>query len=153
MIKTETEYRLTLKQIEKNRDTESKQRAALAAAGLSLDNIEIAMEPVLTFHQQMLEEAQWYERVRAGDITPIQSLGHIGQALIGLRIAQGMTQKELAARLGVSEGVISRDERNEYHGISVERAQRILDALEGQATLVVTPTAKLAAPVHEFAMA
>ncbi|MGE3269799.1 MAG: hypothetical protein AB7P40_13695 [Chloroflexota bacterium] len=24
------------------------------------------------------------------------------------------------------------DERNEYHGISVERAQRILDALDGE---------------------
>ena len=41
-----------------------------------------------------------------------------------------MSQRELAERLGVSESVISRDERNEYHGISVARAQNILESLE-----------------------
>src|SRR4029079_10758009 len=41
----------------------------------------------------------------------------------------GLTQRELAERLGISESLVPRDERNEYHGITVERAQRILDAL------------------------
>jgi len=35
----------------------------------------------------------------------------------------------LAERLGVSAAQVSRDERNEYHGITVERAQLILDRL------------------------
>jgi hypothetical protein len=29
----------------------------------------------------------------------------------------------------VSEAQVSRDERNEYHGVTVDRAQRILEAL------------------------
>lgn len=57
-------------------------------------------------------------------------VSHIGRLLIGMRIARGMTQRQLADRLGVSESVVSRDERNEYHGITLERAQRVLDALE-----------------------
>jgi hypothetical protein len=32
--------------------------------------------------------------------------------------------------IGVHETQISRDERNEYHGITVERMKKILDALE-----------------------
>ena len=48
---------------------------------------------------------------------------------MALRIALGLTQRELAERLGVHESQVSRDERNEYHGITVERASRILDAL------------------------
>ena len=40
-----------------------------------------------------------------------------------------MTQRELARRLGVDEAMVSRDERNEYHGITVDRAKRMLDAL------------------------
>ena len=40
-----------------------------------------------------------------------------------------MSQRELAERLGVSEAQISRDERNKYHGITVDRAQRVLDAM------------------------
>ena len=53
----------------------------------------------------------------------------IGRLLIAVRIAQGMTQRELAERLAVHESQVSRDERNEYHGITVERASRILEAL------------------------
>ena len=34
-----------------------------------------------------------------------------------------------AAKLGVHESQVSRDERNEYHGITVERAIKILDTL------------------------
>jgi ABC-type Zn uptake system ZnuABC Zn-binding protein ZnuA len=41
----------------------------------------------------------------------------------------GISQKELADRLAVNISQVSRDESNEYHGISLDRAQRILDAL------------------------
>src|SRR5262245_34676360 len=61
--------------------------------------------------------------------TAYLSLIAIGRLLIALRIANGLTQRELARRLGVDESQVSRDERNEYYGITVERAQRILDAL------------------------
>jgi transcriptional regulator with XRE-family HTH domain len=40
-----------------------------------------------------------------------------------------MTQRQLAELLGVSETMVSRDERNEYHGITVQRATRVLEAL------------------------
>jgi ribosome-binding protein aMBF1 (putative translation factor) len=40
-----------------------------------------------------------------------------------------MSQRELAAKLEVHESQVSRDERNEYHGITVERAIKILDTL------------------------
>ena len=39
------------------------------------------------------------------------------------------SQRESAKKLGVSEAQVSRDERNEYHGITVDRAQRVLDAM------------------------
>jgi transcriptional regulator with XRE-family HTH domain len=49
--------------------------------------------------------------------------------LIGVRIALGLSQRELAEKLGVHESQVSRDERNEYYGIAVERVSRILEAL------------------------
>jgi hypothetical protein len=42
----------------------------------------------------------------------------------------------------VSESLVSRDERNEYHGITVERAQRILDALNETVTAQVEEPAR-----------
>jgi transcriptional regulator with XRE-family HTH domain len=56
-------------------------------------------------------------------------LEDLGAALVAFRLASGMTQKELARRLDVSASQVCRDERNEYQGVSVEKAKRILDAL------------------------
>lgn len=64
-----------------------------------------------------------------GDLRPLCRLTQIGRWLIGARIALRLTQQELAERLEVSATQVSRDERNDYHGITVERAQRILEAL------------------------
>jgi ribosome-binding protein aMBF1 (putative translation factor) len=41
-----------------------------------------------------------------------------------------MSQRELAKRLNVHESQVSRHERNEYFGITLERAVKILDALD-----------------------
>ena len=41
----------------------------------------------------------------------------------------GLTQKELPARLGVKEQQIQRYESTRYAGVSLERAQAILNAL------------------------
>ncbi len=59
----------------------------------------------------------------------IRNLRGIGHLLIALRIARGISQRQLAERLGVHESQVSRDERNEYHGITLDRAARVLDAL------------------------
>jgi transcriptional regulator with XRE-family HTH domain len=57
------------------------------------------------------------------------NLHGLGQTMIRLRIARGMTQRKLAQLLGVNETMVSRDERNEYHRITLDRAVRILDTL------------------------
>jgi transcriptional regulator with XRE-family HTH domain len=49
--------------------------------------------------------------------------------LIGLRNARGMTQRERARRMDAGKTAVSRDEHNEYHGITVERARKGLEAL------------------------
>ncbi|MGO8674013.1 MAG: helix-turn-helix transcriptional regulator [Capsulimonadaceae bacterium] len=138
MIRSDAEYRATLKNIEANGEIVRKQRDALAENGLTEDQIERALQPVLSFYAQLAEEATWYEQVRRREIRPIHNLAHMGRMLIALRIANGMTQKELADRLGTSEAQVSRDERNEYHNITVERSQKILDALNEVVTLAVT---------------
>jgi transcriptional regulator with XRE-family HTH domain len=45
------------------------------------------------------------------------------------RALQDIPQREFARRLGMHETQVSRDERNEYFGIALERAAKILDAL------------------------
>lgn len=64
--------------------------------------------------------------------TPIQ-IGSIEDLAIGLikaRIAMGMTQKELAAKIGVQEQQIQRYEDNKYASASLARLTEIARALE-----------------------
>lgn len=129
MIRNETEYQEAIRRFNKDREVVAAHRVALEEAGLTPEQVEVAMEPVLSFQQQLTEEITWYENVKRGNIPPTRSLTELGRLLIAFRIASNLTQKELATRLGVSEAQVSRDERNEYHGVTKERAQRILDAL------------------------
>ena len=72
-----------------------------------------------------------YERLKRGEFEELDNLRGLGQLLITSRIAQGISQRDLAKRLGVHESQVSRDERNEYFGITLERAVKVLDALNG----------------------
>ena len=129
MIRTESEYQRTLKQLEEGRGHLEAQRQQLVEAGLDDEALEQAMHPLLTFQAQLVEEVEAFEKLKRGNLGTIESLESLGRWLVGARIAKGWTQKELAERLGVSEAQVSRDERNEYHRVSTEKAQRILDVL------------------------
>jgi len=130
MIRSEAEYREARERLDKDRLFIQAQREALEAEGFNPEEVARGMEPTLSFHEQLREEVVFYERVKRFDFDAIIGLEQIGRMLIAFRVALGISQRELARRLGISEAVVSRDEHNEYHGISVERLQRVLDALK-----------------------
>ena len=129
MIRTESEYQRTLKQLQEGKRQLETQREQLVRAGLAGDALERALHPLFSFRAQLEEEVLAYENMRRGDLGTLESLESVGRWLIGARIARGWSQKELARQLGVSEAQVSRDERNEYHGVTVERAQRVLEIM------------------------
>lgn len=64
--------------------------------------------------------------------TPLEQLG---QALIRLRLARGISQRELAERLGVTSQQVQQDEEREYASLTVGRLMKILEALQVKADL------------------
>ncbi len=135
MLRTENEYMEALKRLTKDKEVVAQQKANLKELGLNAEQIERAIQPAVCFHDQLKEEVEAYEKLRRGDFDPLNNLTQIGLLLIGTRIAQDITQTELATRLGVAPAGVSRDERNEYHGVTVEKAQRILEALGVEITI------------------
>jgi ribosome-binding protein aMBF1 (putative translation factor) len=87
-----------------------------------------AMESQLEDLRQQLAE---YEALRAGrvQVLELDSLGRLPEALIRARIAAGLTQKELARRLGLREQQVQRYEATRYAGASLARLQAVADAL------------------------
>ena len=129
MIRSEKEYREAVERLRQDEEVLALQKEKLEGLGLSEEEVRRALEPMISFSAQLDEEVEWYERVRRRDFGIIRDLSAVGTLLIALRIANGLSQRELAEKLGVSEAQVSRDERNEYHGITVDRAQRVLDAM------------------------
>lgn len=129
MIRNESEYRKAVQRVKKERSRLSEQEKRLRKEGLSGTEVSNLLNPFRSFHLQLQEEVESYERLRRGELGELQNLQGLGQTLVAARIALGLTQRELARRLGVHESQVSRDERNDYHGITVERATKILEAL------------------------
>lgn len=128
MIRTDKEYRRALERLDDEDDRLKEQRARLKEMGLSGNELKRALDPVRSFRAELAEEVAFYERLQRGELGELRNLHGLGRTLVGLRIALGLTQRELAERLDVHVSQVSRDERNEYHGITVDRASRILDA-------------------------
>ena len=129
MIRNEREYKEALSRLERDRKIIEAQRLALVERGLSEKEVERVLGPMLSLDAQLEEEVEYYEKVRRREFAVFHDVRDVGRTLIALRIANGLSQRELAERLGVSEAQVSRDERNEYHGITVERAQKVLEAM------------------------
>ena len=144
MIRNESEYQNSCKRMEQTEQVLRDQEMKLAAEGLRPAQIKRALDPSRVFHDQVKDEVDSYERLKQGRFDELRNLHGIGQMLIGIRIAMGLSQRELAEKLGVHESQVSRDERNEYYGITVERAARILDALGVEITTRVEKVGLLA---------
>ena len=129
MIRNENEYQEAVRRLGDERARLVEHEARLLKAGLAADEVKRALEPLQSFGLQLSEEIASYERLKRGDLGEMENLHGLGRTLVAARIALGLSQRELAERLGVHESQVSRDERNEYHGITVDRVSRILDAM------------------------
>jgi DNA-binding XRE family transcriptional regulator len=139
MIRNENEYQEAVRRLREEQERLVEHRKRLEEMNLSAEEVKRVIDPLRSFHEQLREEVESYERLKRGELGELQNLHGLGTTLVALRIALGLTQRELAERLGVHESQISRDERNEYHAITVDRASRILDALGVELRSVFEP--------------
>jgi transcriptional regulator with XRE-family HTH domain len=133
MIKNERQYRITKAQADKFRD-------ALALFSSETKDTQAGVHPVMIEAQrgamssqleELDEQLAEYDALRHGNRSVLQfnSLEELPRALIKARIASGMSQKELADRLGLKEQQIQRYEATDYAGASLDRIRDVVHAL------------------------
>jgi HTH-type transcriptional regulator/antitoxin HigA len=81
--------------------------------------------------RQLEDEVREYDQLKCGELTlpHVKRLDEIAPFIAKIRIAKGVSQTELARRLGVSKQVISRYEESDYQTVAISRLQEILDAI------------------------
>jgi hypothetical protein len=100
--------------------------------------------------EDLRKEKAEYEALRSGrrNELPLEALSDLPQSLILARVARGMTQKDLAGRLGMKEQQIQRYEATCYARASMTRvlevAAQLQMAVRGTVTLGKSPPAQSA---------
>jgi DNA-binding XRE family transcriptional regulator len=147
VIKTKTEYDNLKVQLATEEGRIAEQRLALRAAGLDKKQLQLAMMPLISFSAQLRAEIEFYERILGGDFSGLSSLRSVGRLLIAVRLAAGISQAELARRLGTSSSQVSRDERDEYYGATLEKVGRVFDVLGFEGDVHVIPKGDADVPI------
>lgn len=129
MIRNESEYQKATERLDIEKRILKARLKQLGEMNLSTAEIKRAMDPCRSFHEQLREEILSYEKMRRGEFDEVRNFDGMGRLLVALRIASRLSQRELAERLDIHESAISRYERNEYFGITIERASKIVEAI------------------------
>jgi transcriptional regulator with XRE-family HTH domain len=130
MIKNERQYRITKAQAEEF----DKSLRALSEAPAPAIHPRIAQaqrDSVRSQLDELREELAAYEALQKGStrVLEVTSFEELPAALIQARIAAGLTQRELADRLGMKEQQLQRYEATDYAGANLERIQQVVAAL------------------------
>jgi HTH-type transcriptional regulator/antitoxin HigA len=81
--------------------------------------------------RQLEDELCEYDELKSGvlNLPQVERLSQIAPFIARIRIAKGVSQAELARRLGVSKQVISRYEEGDYQTVAIARLEEILDVI------------------------
>ena len=132
MIKNERQYRITRAQAERFsqalREFEGQRPEQAGVHPLLLKAREDALRSQLGDLEGELRE---YEALRAGhfEFGQLKTITELPSILIKARIARGLSQRDLAERLGLKEQQVQRYEASEYESASFARIRNVADVL------------------------
>jgi HTH-type transcriptional regulator/antitoxin HigA len=133
MITNDRQYKITKTQIENFQEAlDSFTIDAFGTENIHPKILEAQKNSIIFKLRELLEEAKEYEDLKEGEIimTEIRDLKELPIALIKARIANGLTQADLAERLGVKEQQIQRYEAERYETASLKTLFRVAEALK-----------------------
>ena len=137
MIKNERQYKFTKAQVERFERTLAELRSRRPEdTGLHPLVAKAQEDAVSGQIVDLKEELQMYESMKAGafSLEQLEVVSELSNMLIGARIAQGISQKELAERIGLKEQQIQRYEATDYASASLSRIREVVSGLSGKTT-------------------
>lgn len=145
MIKNERQYRITKAKADEFAAAlaELEQPASETPASEDVHPLlRKAQEDALrSQHEELREELSAYEALPERSALELSSFEDLPLALVQVRIAKGLTQRELAERIGLKEQQIQRYEATEYASASWKRIREVIAALgaRGEGRLRLPP--------------
>jgi len=130
MIKNERQYKITRAKADEVRVAISELSTTPRPDGLSAEMRQLQLEALNGTLGDFEIELADYNALHDATLIEATGIGEFPLALIRSRIARGLTQRELADRLGLAEQAIQRYEAGDYAGASFARLVEIAEALD-----------------------
>ncbi len=132
MIKNDRQYKITKTQAAKFFQTLRNISKRPSVQDMHPTLAKAQREAIKSQYEELQQELKAYEELKSGRRKTIRvnSFEHLPVALIQARIARGLTQKELAQKLGLKEQQIQRYEASSYAKASLARIKQIIDVLD-----------------------
>lgn len=137
MIYSDKQYAISEGELSKLRDALAATRSLNSDAATERGWLRDTQTNAIKSQIATLEaELSHYELLKAGEITfaKAHSLENLPSVLVQARIAAGMSQTDLAERLGLKAQQIQRYEASDYSGASLDRLIDVCDALNVRTT-------------------
>lgn len=139
-IRSEEQYKQLKAELESLEEQRRQITEKLKAEGYTDDTIKIALYHINSMYEETKFDVEEYERVITGQFDPESTpIDRVGSHLIKLRIYRGLSQSDLAKKLGVSQEQVSKDEWKQYNGASVGKIERVLKALGVEKITLLPP--------------
>jgi HTH-type transcriptional regulator/antitoxin HigA len=131
MIKNEREYKISKGWVLKFEEALQMARGRTPKDANDKERLKIRIAGIKSQLEELQSEVSSYETLKAGEasVFTAQSLAEIPTLLIKARIAQRLTHRQLAQKLGVSEKQIQRDEATDYATAGLNRLIKVAKAL------------------------
>ena len=130
MIKNERQYKITRSRADDVRNTIGELQRTPLPDGLQPEMRELQLDALRGTLGDLEVELAEYDALHDATLIEATGIEQLPTALIRARIACGLTQRQLAERVGLQEQAIQRYEATDYAGVSFARLVEIAEALE-----------------------
>ena len=131
MIRNERQYRITRAQAGKFRRALADLESAPETRGVHPLLKKAQIDGLRSQLEDLEAELEEYRALRSGKrhVLELHSFDDLPRTLVQARIAAGLSQRALAAKLGIREQQVQRYEASDYQSASLERVSKVIRAL------------------------
>ena len=132
MITNDRQYRISKAQAQNFFESITKLKSSIEARNKIPILVKAELDGLKSQYEELKDDLNEYKKLKDFGVekVKINSFDELPLALIKLRIAQGLSQKALAERLGLKEQQIQRYEATNYEAASLARIKEVLFALK-----------------------